>query len=163
MLGGILLFNSKHGNEKNKEKGAVFGILKGSLFGVLSAFLSALIFTLVALMNEDPEKLAQGLAYASLAIGALVAGVASEKEVGNPALASFLSGVGYVLVVWLASIPFRVGGELGISPVASLLIYLGCAAVSALFGFLFRRRPAKLASMRRSPAAAVRKQLGNRG
>ena len=163
MLGGILLFNSKHGDEKNKEKSGVFGIIRGSLIGVASAFLSALVFTLVALMNEDPEKLAYGLAYAALAIGALMAGVASEKEGINPALASFLSGVGYVLIIWLASIPFRADGDPGISPVVSLLVYLGCAAVSAVFGLLFRRRPATLASMRRSPAAAVRKQLGNRG
>lgn len=156
-----MLFNSKNGDKK--EKTALFGILRGSLIGALAALLSALIFTLVAFQNEDPEKLIGGLAYAALAIGAIAAGAFSEKEGMNPVLAAFLSGGGYALIIWLVSIPFRADGESGMPPIISLLIYLGCAAASALFGFLLKRRPAKLTSMRRSPAAAVRKQLGGRG
>ncbi len=157
------MFNLKLGDEKSREKGTLFGILRGTLFGVIAAFLSALVFTFVALMNEDPDKLTSGLAYAALLIGALTSGITSAKAGMNPILASALSGGGYSLIVWLASIPFRVDGEPGISPIVSLLIYLGCVALSAVCGLVFRRRPAKLTSIKKSPAAMVRKQLGRRG
>ncbi len=155
------MFNSKTGDSKSSG-GLPLGIVKGTLFGVLSAAVLAFIFTFAALMTEDPDKLLGGLAYTALFIGALVSGIVSPKSDVNPTFSSAMSGGGYALVVWLASMPYRAGGEPGISPVISLLLYLGCIAVSAVGGLIFRRRSPKLASLRKSPAAAVRKQLGRR-
>ncbi len=153
------MFNSKPGDKKSSGS-LPFGIVKGTLFGVLSAAVLAFVFTFVALMREDPDKLLGGLAYAALFIGALVSGIASPKSDVNPVFSSALAGGGYALVIWLASMPYRAGGNPEISPVISLLLYLGCIAVSVVGGLVFRRRSAKLSSLRKSPAAAVRKQLG---
>lgn len=163
MLGGILLFNFKLGDEKNRDGNVIFGILKGILLGVLTAAVSAFVFTFVALMNEDPDKLVTPLAYVALAVGTLTAGIAVPKRDMSPIVAAALSGGGYALVMWLASLPYRAGGEPGISPIISLLLYLGCVVLSVIGGLVFRKRTTKVTSLRKSPAAAVRKQLGHRG
>ncbi len=154
------MVRSNFGSDTKREMGAPLGILKGSLFGVASAVILAFLLTAVAIMTEDPDKLVGVFAYAALASGAIVCGISTPRDVMNPVLASALSGGGYSLVLWLASMAFRGDGVSEHSPLISILLYLGCVLVSMAARLIFTPRGKKVRVGNKSPAAMVRKQLG---
>lgn len=147
-------------NEKQNSSAVPWNVFKGSLIGVLSAVILALIFTAVALMTKDPDKFAGIFAYGALFIGAFISGVMTPKDGINPIVACLLSGGGYSLILWLTSLSFRKDGTSELSPIISLLLYLGCVVVSVAAGFIFNTRRKSLPRGKKSPVAMLRKQCG---
>lgn len=161
-LGGILLADSIFKGDTKGNGNLPLGILKGSGIGVGVAVILALVFTAVALMTEDPDKLIGILAYAALFIGALAAGIAAPRQGIARALSSALSGAGYALIIWLASIFFRGSGEATLPFYVALILYIACVGVSTLGGLIFGGTCRRSVSGKKNPAALIRKQLGHR-
>ncbi len=141
----------------------LWAALRASLIGTFAAVLLALIFSAAALAMTDPDKLVGAFGYAALFLGAVISGIVSVKlDSGRGLLTSLVGGAGYVLILWLISLFFRAAAENAVSPLAMVLIYIGCAAVSVVGGFMGRGKKRKIGASKNNPTDIVRKQLGRR-
>lgn len=143
-------------------EGLLPAALRGLLAGIILAAILALILSGVAVSMDDPSKLLEVFALASLFIGAFADGLFAAKAFPDGGLAAgVLGGALYVLLMWLVSLFLRGGATNAASPLMMALGYAGCIAVSALGGLLGRPRTKHWGDGKMSPAAKARKRFRN--
>ncbi len=127
---------------KNRSKDSQEGLgsffvsaMTGLAVAVGSALLLSLILTAVALGMDDPMKPLGAFALGTLFIGAFAGGVTAGIKSGDPAV-GLITGVMYVLIVWLASLIIGRGSD----PLMSALCYGLCLAAAFSGSFIPTRR-----------------------
>lgn len=163
MSGVIRLTKKNHGGDSSLMPMIARSALRGMIAGIILTVLLLLLLSAIALSLEDPDTVTGAFAYAALALGSLVSGIAAgsgDSEHRIPA--SALGGVGYVLFLWLVSLFFRAEAQNAVSPVYTLLCYIGCVAVSLIGGTVTRPRRVRTNGGKRSPTALLRGRLGRR-
>ena len=163
MSGGVSLINTKPKDESAELKGMFFASLRGALIAVALTVLLAIIMTAVALMTKDPDNIIGIFAYATLVISSLLGGITSIKADTEQRLgASLLSGVGYVLVIWLLSLFFRADTLEPVSPLWATVGYIGCIALSLVGGIIARPKQTRIKDGKNNVTARLRRQLSKR-
>ena len=149
-------------NQKTDESGLpklIARSLLSSLVGIVISAALALILSAVLVKLKDPASYITPLAYAALFIGCLSCGFAVRK-LGT--LASLISGIGYVLCLWLASMLLKDVNSEPVGLISKLLAYTVCVAVTFLGAMLGKRRKNHVRDGKNSPTASLRRQLGRR-
>lgn len=163
MSGGVSLINTKPNDESAELKGMFLASLRGTLVAVGLTVLLAIIMTAVALMTKDPDSIIGIFAYAALVIASLLGGITSIKADTEQRLgASLLSGVGYVLIIWLLSLFFRADTLEPVSPLWAIIGYIGCIALSLVGGVIVRPKQTRIKEGKNNVTAKLRRQLGKR-
>ena len=132
--------NHKRIEKRKRRDGAETGaisVFKNSFVGVVFAILMmlalALIFTAIAYTREDPDSLVGFFAVASTCVSSIFAGLISAKRTEKNALASgALSGVIFVLFLWILSLCFNDAHSSDYTNGARLLIRGGVVILSVL-------------------------------
>ncbi len=162
MLGGIHLTNPKTRDDSPSLGGMFFAPLKGMLIGIGITALLCLVFTAVALMGKDPDRLIGFFAYAALFVGSMTCGILAVKSDTQQRLFSGIIGVvGYVLVIWLLSLFFRDDAAEVLPPVWMAAGYLGCI-LTAFIGALIAKPKRTHIKDGSSTAAQMRRRLNKR-
>lgn len=158
MMGGTVVTNIQ-----KKDESAFFRLLLNAavamLIGIAVCFALMLILSAVALGFDDPNGYIAPFATVALFMGALACGIASRR---SGTVASLMSGGFYVLVLWLVSLSFRVGGGESVGILVTLLGYGGCIAVSFVGGNVGKRSAGFGAMGKKSPTAQLRRRIGRR-
>ena len=151
--------NTKSKDEASPIGGMLFSALKGALVGIGTSSLLALIFTAVALMTRDPDRLIGIFAYAVLFISSLAGGISSVKADSEQRLLSaFLGGTGYVLILWLLSLFFRADTAEPLPPILMASGYAGCIAAAFIGALIAKPRRMRIKDGS-NVTAQVRRQL----
>jgi len=132
--------------------------LKGTLTGICITAVLALILPAVILRFDDPDSITAPLAYVTLALGALSCGIAVRKHGAVPSL---ISGVGFVICLWLVSAASGTDGG-GIGLLWKLIGYACCIGISVLGGTVGKGKKRHPGEGKKSPAALLRRQLDRR-
>lgn len=133
--------------------------LIGSLAGLCVSALLALILSAILVNAKDPGSLITPLAYGVLLIGSLSCGIAVRRL---PKLAAVVSGVGYVLCLWLTSLLVSAGDADSSGLALKLAGYSLCVVISFLGAVMGKRKGKRIKEGKNSPTAALRRQLGKR-
>ncbi|MBQ8250187.1 MAG: TIGR04086 family membrane protein [Clostridia bacterium] len=157
------MINTKPKDEAAGLRELLFASLRGILIAVAATLLLSLILTAVALMTKDPKGLIGIFAYAVLIIASLLGGVTASKTDTEQRLgASLVSGGGYVLVMWLFSLFLRSDTSESASPLWTVIVYIGCIALSLVGSVVARPKRTRIKEGKNSVTARLRRQLGKR-
>jgi len=126
---------------------------KGLAVGIISAAVLLFAFTAVAYGMEDPDSVISVFGYLALYLTAALAGISasrfSHRGDGLSALIGAVSGIMLLIVILLVSLTPSEAAADPLSPGTVALMYAGIPALSALSGFLGRKRKSRKPKYRR--------------
>lgn len=151
------MVNTGKKDEPAEAAGMVRAVLKGILTGIGITAVLTLLLSAVITPAKDPDRLIGWMAVGALLSGAFACGLAGTRaDRGHSPLTGLVSGLLYVLLLWLLSLPFR--EEAG-AVLTTILRYAGCAAAALAGGFAGRGARRSVGGGKNSPTAAIRRQL----
>lgn len=155
--------NIRNGDKHGGAGSRIGALVRAVPSGMISAFLSALLFTAMLLVGEDPDRLLGLFAYMALYIGAAVCGIVSAVyDRSRGAVNGALGGSIYSIFMLVLSLV--ISGSMGgaVDFLKALPVYGGCILIAFLMGFMLRPRHARIGEGNKNPAAMARKRLGRR-
>ncbi len=154
---GVILLSIKQKTDESGFWHMTLPALIGTLSGLITSAALALVLPLILVRLKDPDSFITPLAAVSLFAGAFVCGIAVRR---HGALSALISGGGFVLCLWLASLTQSSSEPMGIA--VKLLGYALCIVASVIGATIGKRRKSYVGEGKRSPTAKLRKQLVKR-
>lgn len=118
---------------------------KGFLLSVILAAVLLFGFAAIACMSEDPSVMIAPLGYTALYITAIAGGISASRFSGDMSLGTAICGgtsgiILLLILIFMTLIPTEANPD-PLSPLVTVIMYAAVPLTSAIFGYIFRKKP----------------------